>query len=272
MPKLPVHPRHTPRYPSHDPARRCLAGLALAAACGLSGCGVIDSARIWFPQASGLEAVNPRLYVEPAMTAEQRQELQRQIEQGRAVVAAFYGELTSQPYVVACLTSACDHRFGSYGQPAAAYGDMAIRLSYRGRVAPLIAHEWSHAELYRRAGGWWHARQIPRWFDEGVAVVVADEPRHSEDNWRAIQGRGLPTPTLDELRSFSDWGTALRRYGETSGDVPDNLRRVYTTAGHEVRGFLRCTGPEGVQAVLDAVRAGATFDQAYSGARAACVD
>jgi len=31
-----------------------------------------------------MDEVNPRLYVEPAMTAEQRQEVQRQIDIGRA--------------------------------------------------------------------------------------------------------------------------------------------------------------------------------------------
>ena len=206
------------------------------------------------------------------MTAEQRQELLREIEIGRAAVVAFYGEVTSSPYIVACVTSECDIRFGSYGQRAAAYGDLAMRLSNKGLFAPLIAHEWSHAELYRRAGGWWYVRKIPRWFDEGVAVVVAGETRHSDDNWKEIQRRGLPVPSLGDLRSFSDWGTAVRRYGETEGEVAGNLHVVYTAAGHEVRTFVACTGPAGVLIVLDALRSGSTFDQAYSNAKSKCVN
>lgn len=245
--------------------------LLIASSLFLSGCGAMHSARMLFPQASGMDEVNSLLYVEPSMTAERRQELQRQIEIGRAAVVAFYGEVTSSPYIVACLTSECDTRFGSYGQRAAAYGDLAIRLSNKGLFAPLIAHEWSHAELYRRVGGWWYARRIPRWFDEGVAVVVAGESLHSDDNWKEIQRRGLPIPALGELRSFSDWGIAVRKFGETEGDVPGNLRVVYTAAGHEVRTFLACTGPAGVLTVLDAVRSGSTFDQAYSNAKSKCV-
>ena len=237
----------------------------------LTACGTLHSARMWFPKSFGMDEVNPSLYVEPAMTAEQRQEVQRQIDIGRAQVERFYGSITTAPYFVACVTSECDVRFGSYGQPAAAYGELAIRLWAKGLSASVVAHEWSHAELYHRAGGWWYARKIPRWFDEGVAVVVASEPRHSEENWREIQRQGLPTPKFDELNSFNDWGAAVNMYGETAGDVPSNLHVVYTTAGHEVRGFLSCAGPTGVAAVLGAVNAGSAFDEAYARVGGKCV-
>jgi hypothetical protein len=218
-----------------------------------------------------MDEVDPQLYVEPVMSAEQRQEVQRQINIGRAVVETFYGDITTAPYFVACITAECDDRFGSYGERAAAYGDLAIRLSAKGLSAPLIAHEWSHAELYRRAGGWWNARKIPRWFDEGVAVVVANEPRHSEDNWCEIQRRALPIPQLIALTSFSDWGDAVRKYGETAGDTPGNLHVVYTAVGHKVRTFLSCSGPTGVATVLGAVRSGSTFGDAYAMVSAKCV-
>jgi hypothetical protein len=237
----------------------------------LAGCGALHSARMWFPKASGMDEVDPHLFVEPTMSVEQRQEVQRQIKIGRTTVEIFYGDIATSPYFVACLTTECDVRFGSYGQRAASYGALAIRLSAKGLSAPLIAHEWSHAELFHRTGGWWYARKIPRWFDEGVAVVVANESRHSEENWSEIQRQGLPVPRLGKLISFSDWGDAVREYGETAGDVPGNLHVVYTAAGHEVRRFLSCVGPHGVAAVLDAVRSGSTFDDAYATVSAKCV-
>lgn len=238
----------------------------------LTACGTVHSARMWFPKTFGLDEVNPRLYVEPAMTAEQRQEVQRRIDLGRIQVERFYGSITTTPYFVACITRECDVRFGSYGQPAAAYGELAIRLwakDLSARAVAVVAHELSHVELYHRVGGWWYARKIPRWFDEGVAVLVGDEPRHSEENWREIQRQGLPAPKLDELMSFNDWGVAVNKYGETAGDVPSNLHVVYTTAAHAVREFLACAGPTGIAAVLDAVHAGATFNEAYARARKA---
>jgi hypothetical protein len=139
---------------------------------------------MWAPKAYGMEEVTSTLYVEPVMSAELRLELQRQIDLGRNQTLQFYGGIVTNPYFVACLTNECAERFGSYGQRAAAYGDMAIRLAGTGLTAPLVAHEWSHAELYRRVGGWWNALRIPRWFDEGVAVIVANEHRHLDANWR----------------------------------------------------------------------------------------
>ena len=247
-----------------------LALIVAGAAC-LSACGALHNARMWFPSASGMDEIDPALYVEPAMSAQQRGALQRQIELGRARVEAFYGSITTAPYVVACVTARCALRFGSYGEPATAFGDVAIRLSLNDRLTQLVAHEWSHAELYRRVGGWRHIGKIPRWFDEGVAVVVADEALHAPANWDEIARRGLPTPPLTALVSRSDWAAAIRKYGETLGDDPNNLRVVYSTAGAEVRTFLACAGTVGIAAVLDAVRADEPFGAAYARVGRRCV-
>jgi hypothetical protein len=236
----------------------------------LSGCGALHSAPMWAPKVYGMDEVTPILYVEPIMSSEQRLELQKQIELGRNQTHQFYGGIVTNPYFVACLTNECAERFGSYGQRAAAYGDMAIRLTAKGLTAQLVAHEWSHAELYRRVGGWWNARRIPRWFDEGVAVIVANEPKHSHENWQEIHMLKLATPKLAELISFGDWGRAVQKYGETSGDVPTNKHVVYTEAGHEVRTLLECRGQSAAIEVLDSVRSGEDFDGAYERLKGTC--
>ncbi len=236
----------------------------------LSGCSALHSAPMWAPKAFGMDEVTPTLYVEPTMSSELRLQLQRQIELGRIQTHQFYGGIVTNPYFVACLTNECAERFGSYGQRAAAYGDMAIRLTAKGLAAQLVAHEWSHAELYRRVGGWLNARRIPRWFDEGVAVIVANEPKHSHENWQEIHRLKLATPKLSELISFGDWGRAVQKYGETSGDVPTNRHVVYTEAGHEVRAFLECRGQTAVIEVLDAVRSGEDFESAYERLNRTC--
>ena len=245
--------------------------LIVAGAASLSACGALHNARMGFPSASGMDEIHAALYVEPVMTAQQRQALQQQIELGRAQVEAFYGSITTAPYFVACVTAQCDVRFGSYGEPATAFGDVAIRLSLNRRLPRLVAHEWSHAELYRRVGGWRHIGKIPRWFDEGVAVVVADEALHAPANWQEITRRGLPTPPLTALVSRRDWAAAVKKYGETRGDDPNNLRVVYSAAGHEVRAFLACAGRAGVAAVLDAVQADEPFGAAYARVGRRCV-
>ena len=238
----------------------------------LSACGSLQGFRMLAPTTFGMAEAAADLYVEPAMSAEQRLSLSRQIALGRTQVARFYGGITTSPYFVACISQECALRFGSHGERAAAFGASAIRLSPNGLAAPLVAHEWSHAELYRRVGGWRHIHNIPRWFDEGIAVVIADESRHSEANWREIERRGIATPTLAELVSRSDWTAAVGKYGETRTDDPDNLRAVYSTAGHEIRRWLSCAGSSGALALLAAVRDGESFDLAYRRFGRTCVE
>ncbi len=231
----------------------------------LTACGNLRGLRMLSPSSFGMEKMAPGLYVEPAMAATEREALQRHLETGKAEVRRHYGTLTARPVVVACITTECATRFGTYGEPAAALNDFAIRLSpnSQGRTAALIAHEWSHAEMHHRSG-WWLMRKMPRWFDEGLAVVIADEPRHSENNWREIQRRGLQTPALAALTTFSDWNTAIKAYGETQPAGPDNLHLVYSTAGHHVRVWLACAGASAPLELLEALRAGDGFDEAYA--------
>ena len=249
-------------------AARWLAGLAAVAA--LAGCGSLNSFRMAAPGVFGQERVGAGLYVEPTMAPEQRRQLAEQIAAGRERVEGFFGPLESAPFIAACATAECARRLGSYGERAAALGDGAIRLSHNGLAAPLVAHEMTHTEVFRRVGGWWAVGRLPRWFDEGLAVVVADEPLHSEANWAEIQRRGLAVPAFTDLVTRAQWIDALRRYGETEGDVPGNLRIVYTTAGHELRRWLACAGAPGTLALLAAVRDGEAFESAYTRLGAPC--
>ena len=255
---------------SRSAARRAFVAAALALL--LSACGSLHSFRMAAPGAFGMEKVGAALYVEPEMPREQRDRLVQQIALGRAQVERFYGTLETTPFIAACATTACSARFGSYGERATAFGDGAIRLSHNGRAAPLVAHEWSHTEVFHRVGGWTKVGRLPRWFDEGLAVVIADEPLHSEANWQEIGRRGLPVPALADLVSREQWAAAIRQYGETLGDVPGNLRVVYTTAGHEVRRWLGCAGAERALALIAAVRAGEAFEAAHARLGAACAE
>lgn len=247
---------------------KCVA--AIVALLVLSGCGSLHSFRMAAPGAFGMDAVDAKRFVDPEMPPAQREDLAAQIALGRAQVERFYGTLETTPVIAACATPACSVRFGSYGERAAALGDGAIRLSHNGRAAALVAHEWSHTEVFRRVGGWWNIGRLPRWFDEGLAVVIADEPLHAEANWQEIRRRGLAVPALADLVTREQWTAALRQYGETLGDVPGNLRVVYTEAGHEVRRWLGCAGPRAALALIAAVRDGEAFEAAYARLEARC--
>ena len=239
--------------------------IAILACCiQLTACGVLHNARMWAPQTSGMVQDGAGLYVEASLSPEERRTLRHEIELGRAQVGQFFGDLKTNPYIVACASNECAARFGSYGERAAAFGDTAIRLSPNGWTAALVAHEWVHAEVYYRVGGFWRINAIPRWFDEGVAVVVANESRHSQQNWQEIVRLRLRTPALDALTTRSGWVGALHQFGETRVDDPDNLRVVYSTAGHALRSWMVCAGPNGVLRLLEAVRQGEVFEVVFT--------
>lgn len=99
-------------------------------------------------------------------------------------------------------------------------------------------------------------------------MVVANEPKHSDELWQEIRRRNLTTPSITELVSRDQWRAAIRKYGETNyGDPPNNWRLVYNTAAHEVRSFIAAAGPAGIRDVLTRVHAGEPFDLAYQQAR-----
>ena len=247
-------------------------GLIVTLCALLAGCGNLGSWRLLAPADHGMEVIRPGLYVEPAMSAAERNDLMGQINHGHRLVTAFFGTIESSPAIVACVSTECAVRFGSGGGRAAAFGDSAIRLAPNGLTAAMVAHEWGHAELYRRVGGVWAIHRIPRWFDEGIAVVIADEARHSAENWAEIQRRGYPTPALSELVSYRDWIKALQHYGEMRGDHPENLRVIYSTAGNELRRWLACAGKAGLIELLTAIRNGEEFASAYAGLERRCAN
>jgi hypothetical protein len=115
------------------------------------------------------------------------------------------------------------------GMPAAARADLqyAFLLGPRGLAAPILTHEWAHAELDARLG------------------------------------RRLPTPSLNEMMTFPQMLEAGRRYGDTRRDSTLNHHVVYTTAAHELRGWLARTGHGGVLQLIPAMNAGEPFGSTY---------
>ena len=75
----------------------------------------------------------------------------------------------------------------------------AVMLSPRGIDPVIAAHELTHVELHARLG----RGSVPQWFDEGLAVLVADDLRYLRP---AGEGdRCLVTPTGPLPDTLSGW-------------------------------------------------------------------
>ena len=108
-------------------------------------------------------------------------------------------------------------------------------------------------------------RNIPQWFDEGLAVVVSNEPTHSQKAWQEINKRGIPVPSLNELVSLEDWFTAIEKYGDHKANKlnPEKLKVIYATAGNEVRQWLDHVGQIGLLNLIKLIKSGEEFTYTY---------
>jgi len=167
------------------------------------------------PRCFGFERLDGRVFVEATMPAGQRQEVRDIVAQARNAVQAFYGTLLRQPRVFVCATDACYRRLGGGRSRGMAVFDRALVLAPDGATPVIATHELAHIELHARAGAWrvWRGA-IPRWFDEGLAVNVSDDPRYlapgrGTARCRARTDDPLPAARRDWLAAADDTLYAL---------------------------------------------------------------
>ena len=129
------------------------------------------------PSCYGLQRVTGSLFVDPAMSVEDRTKLQEVVALAAVQVADFYGSF--------------DH---------------------------LLAHEFSHVELHAQIGVFRLLMgAIPAWFDEGLAVIVADDPRYlrpgatSATRCSAEPGGDLPSSPFKWGRRPARHPTSMRK-------------------------------------------------------------
>lgn len=236
----------------------------------LSGCSTLRGGRLLAPETFGFERVADNVYVEAGADAATRALLQDELRRAEVAMHAVYGEVLSSPVVHACLSDQCLYRFGGEGTFAKVYGNR-ILLSRRGMNWHFIAHEWSHAELSKRLGlvAW---REMPQWFDEGVAVVVSEAPEHSEQHWQYLDAHGIAKPNRDELHTFkklAQWLGAAKRYqdgknAERRARGEPEIHALYAAAGHEVRPWFAQVGTAGLLELIAQLNAGADFSALYA--------
>lgn len=128
------------------------------------------------PGCYGLGEAGPGVYVGGDAAAGQRREMVDMVAAARERVRAFYGDIRSDPRVLICLDAACYRRIGGGGEKGQTLRDRVLALSPGGADVVIASHELVHAEQFRRLGS--RYSRVPRWFNEGLAVVVSDDPRY----------------------------------------------------------------------------------------------
>jgi hypothetical protein len=109
----------------------------------------------------------------------------------------------------------------------------------------LLSHEYSHLALAHRTG----LHEAPRWFDEGLAMVVSMQWSWSDNlimNLAVVTGQFIPLQEIDQVNRFSE-SRAHLAYSESYLAV-QYLFDIYRV--------------EGVNIFLDEIARGASIDRA----------
>ncbi len=215
-----------------------------------------------------MKYIGSDIFVDKAMTQEQRQALLYSVPMAKKYVSEVWGKLISQPTLYACSTEECFNHLG--GQTKGHYFLKHLVLSPHSLTTEQISHEWSHAELMQRLDDPKALKDIPRWFAEGIAVIVSHEPKHSEAMWQKISRAKLPHPTKEELKSAEDWEKAVTQHQQNPNAHEMNV--TYTTAGHMVEQWYKNAGTTGLLSVIAGIKEGKAFYPLYNNPSLACQD
>jgi hypothetical protein len=114
-------------------------------------------------------------------------------------------------------------------------------------IEDVLRHEVTHVLIARISGG----RQVPRWFNEGVAMEVERERRFQDQTelfYQLVKGGKTDLRQLDGL------------FGGTQSDQT----RAYALAGALVHDLTLSYGPGAFREILNRVHQGVPFDTAFA--------
>jgi hypothetical protein len=204
------------------------------------------------PRCFGFEQLSGRVLVDSAVPESLRVQLASALREGEMKVVSFYGELKATRVVLACATDMCWRRLGGGAAKANSYASFGVRLSPRGIDPVIVAHERSHIELHARLGlAKTVMDAIPACFDEGLAVLVSDDPRYL-----------LPNTESDRCRVKADGKLPIdsSEWRHTAG-TDQNL---YARAACRVLRWMNANGGKSaVLALVEKVTDGEAFSDLY---------
>lgn len=214
----------------------------------LSGCGQVQTAKLFAPTWFGFVEIAEGVFVDEEMPSSQRAELLGSIQAANGRVSAFFGRLRGKPNIFACSTEECFVSNGGITAKGNAYGSSMVLLSPRGLDVVTLSHELTHVELSSRVGDFKTWRAIPPWFDEGLAVLVSQDPRYVAERWLRATENGRRAPHLMSLGDAVPWR---------------NWQMSYGTARHAVGAWYSRVGSKGLLHLIRELRRGKEFDTVF---------
>jgi hypothetical protein len=210
------------------------------------------------------------LYVHTATTTRQRERLQQHISTARQRIQTFWGSRQGQAILIYCPQQEVYEQYCLGGEGAGCslgmpWGTSYLVLGPDGNNSDVLAHELCHDELFARLGWWRVKRQIPQWFNEGLALMVdyrfTDPAVWQTDSLSAEDALTLRRRYFyrSSMLKLSDLETTRDFFG---GDYR-HVMLAYQTAADEVARWLRIVGSVSVARLSQTIVDGADFAPAY---------
>ncbi|HSN17035.1 MAG TPA: hypothetical protein VLV87_02400 [Gammaproteobacteria bacterium] len=207
------------------------------------------------PWCFGLQRAADGVYVQDDMVAAERSRVLATVAAAKVQASRFYGSLEHAPRILICADEACYAHLG--GEPGTATGSMGstvLEVSHLGSEQQVfITSGLSDAEIYGRLGFWkFNLGAIPMWFEEGLAVVVADDRAYLLPPGRGDRCMAGPFP--DMPATPSEWQQELQQ----EGDV------LYAQSACKVdMWMMRNGGPKAAVTLVDKVAQGQDFSKLF---------
>ncbi|MFN8348229.1 MAG: hypothetical protein U0X91_24720 [Spirosomataceae bacterium] len=217
---------------------------------------------------SDFKKVTPTLYISPELSAKHLQSARRAMAEARRRIAKLWGTPAGEAIFILCEHTEEYRRYCNSGEGAGCsigtpWGASYIILNPDGLNTDVIAHEMCHDELFTRLGWWTTTRQIPQWFNEGLALMADHRFVAASDSIQRyldykeecayVSNGGQIVLSLDEISSLHGF------FNGNNGHV----MLAYMTSGMEVSRWLANTGTQHVPGLINRIKSGETFEKAY---------
>ncbi|GAA4403520.1 hypothetical protein GCM10023187_19660 [Nibrella viscosa] len=225
------------------------------------------------PRFMPLADTTRRIYVSAGTPVSQQKQLRQNVRLAHERLRRYWHPLEGQAVLIYCRTQEDYIQYCVGGEGAGCslgtpWGTSFLVLGPDGNNVDVIAHELCHDELFARLGWLTVKRQIPQWFNEGLAMMVDyrfTPPNHSGSINRVQRYRDF----RDEWLYYTHGRqrvVALTNLETTRDFFAGTYRQVmlaYMTAGMEVSRWLMWVGPQGVAQLTETVADGYDFPEVY---------
>lgn len=214
-----------------------------------------------------------KLYIDRTATTKQQLQFRQHTQVAFDRIRRFWGDKRGEAILIYCPRQSDYQRYCAGGEGAGCsvgtpWGSSYLILGPDGNNTDVIAHELCHDELFSRIGWWRVKRQIPQWFNEGLALMVDyrftnpavwEHPDSSEQTSPFVEESTMPSFPQRPLLTLTELETTRDFFG---GDYAHTML-AYQTAADEVSRWLAIVGRAGIPALTDAIRAGYEFGESY---------